>query len=62
MQTKKTVPLHVSYKDLQYLKDFMTPHSRIVGKRRSAVPAKHQRMVATALKRARFMALLPYVT
>jgi small subunit ribosomal protein S18 len=55
------VPLYVNYKDLAYLKQFVTPHARIVGKRRSSVPAAHQRKIDQAIKRARFMALLPYV-
>jgi small subunit ribosomal protein S18 len=55
------VPLYVNYKDVTYLKQFLTPHSRIVGKRRSEMPASHQRKIDAAIKRARFMALLPYV-
>ncbi len=59
MQNK--LPLFVDYKNTQYLKDFLTPHARIVGSRRSNVPASHQRKVKTAIKYARFMALLPYI-
>ena len=55
------VPLYVNYKDVTYLKQFLTPHARIVGKRRSDMPASHQRKIDQAIKRARFMALLPYV-
>lgn len=57
------VPLFVNYKDVKYLQDtYLTPHARIMGRRRTAMPAKHQRKVDQAIKRARFMALLPYVT
>ena len=59
---QQPVPLYVNYKDVKYLKDFLTPHSRIMGKRRTSVPAKHQRQIDQAVKRARFMALIPYVT
>ena len=59
MQQK--LPLFVDYKNVQYLKDFLTPHARIVGSRRSQVPAAHQRKVQNAIKRARYMALLPYI-
>ena len=56
------VPLYVNYKDVTYLKTFLTPHARMMGKRRTDMPAKHQRKIDAAIKRARFMALLPYTT
>jgi len=59
-QTQKT-PAFVDYKNTAYLKQFMNPHGRIVGKRRSRVSASHQRQVENAIKQARFMGLLPYV-
>lgn len=53
---------YVDYKDVDTLKKFLTPHARIQGKRRSGVGAKSQRALSIAVKRARFMGLLPYVT
>jgi small subunit ribosomal protein S18 len=53
---------YVDYKDTELLKKFLTPHARIQGKKRSGAPAKNQRQVAMAVKRARFMGLLPYVS
>lgn len=53
---------HVDYKDLELLRMFLTPHGQMVGKKRSGLSAKQQRMFATAVKRARFMGLLPYVS
>lgn len=53
---------HVDYKDVELLKKFLTPHARIQSKKRSTAPAKNQRQVAEAIKRARFMGLLPYVS
>lgn len=53
---------HVDYKDLEILKKFLNPHSRIQGKKKTGVSSKSQRQLALAVKRARFMALLPYVT
>lgn len=62
MDSKQTkTPRYVDYKNVAYLKQFLNPHGRIVGKKRSHVPASHQRAVANAIKRARFMAFLPYV-
>ncbi len=55
------LPKFVDYKNVQYLKTFMTPHARIMGARRTNVPASHQRKVDQAIKRARFMGLLPYI-
>lgn len=54
-------PKYVDYKNTKYLKTFLNPHGRMNGKRKTNMPAKHQRAVETAIKRARFMALLPYV-
>ena len=51
----------IDYKDVDTLKQFIDPHGRIVNHRRSSVCAKHQRKLATAIKRARFLALLPYI-
>ena len=53
---------YVDYKDVRYLNQFLTPHARMNSGRKSAVPAGHQRKVEEAVKRARFMALLPYIS
>lgn len=55
------MPAFVDYKNVVYLKQFLNPHGRMGSKKKSKVPAKHQRQIAEAVKRARFMALLPYV-
>ncbi len=52
---------HVDYKDVDLLKQFINPHGRIMSRRRSNLTAKQQREVERAIKRARFMALLPYI-
>lgn len=53
---------YIDYKDVETLKKFLTPHARIQSRRRSSAPSKNQRGLATAIKRARFMGLLPYVS
>ncbi len=53
---------YIDYKDVDTLKKFLTPHARIQSKKRSGVPSVDQRELATAIKRARFMGLLPYVS
>jgi small subunit ribosomal protein S18 len=52
---------HIDYKDTDILKKFLNPHARILSKKRTNVSATNQRKLAEAVKRARFMALLPFV-
>jgi small subunit ribosomal protein S18 len=51
----------VDYKKTEVLKKFIDTHARIIPKRETGICAKHQRKLATAIKRARIMALLPFV-
>lgn len=53
---------YVDYKDVATLKKFLTPHARIQSRKRTGVSAKFQRELSTAVKRARFLGLLPYVS
>lgn len=50
----------IDYKDLQTLKNYVTESGKIVPSRITGTKAKYQRQLATAIKRARFLALLPY--
>ncbi|MEI8248904.1 MAG: 30S ribosomal protein S18 [Candidatus Taylorbacteria bacterium] len=52
---------HIDYKDTEILKKFVNPHGRMIARKRTGISAKYQRQLATAIKRARFMGLLPYV-
>ena len=52
---------HIDYKDVDILKKFLNPHARMIASKRTGVSAKHQRQLSEAVKRARYMALLPYV-
>jgi small subunit ribosomal protein S18 len=53
--------MYVDYKDVELLKKLVNRHGRIVGRRKSGCNAASQHAVTKAIKRARFMALLPYV-
>jgi len=53
---------YIDYKDTETLKKFLNPHSRVMGKRRTGLSAKNQRAVALAVKRARYLGLLPYIS
>lgn len=51
----------IDYKDARMLRGFITERGKIVPRRISGLCAKHQRQMATAIKRARVIALLPYL-
>jgi len=67
MQDKKACPLceaaikDVDYKDIETLKKYITKFNKIVPRYYSGVCLKHQKKLATSIKQARYMALLPYV-
>ena len=54
-------PAFVDYKDVELLKKLVNRHGKIVSRRKTGCGAISQHAVAQAIKRARFMALLPYV-
>lgn len=51
----------IDYKDTEMLRRFVSGQAKIIDPKHTGVCAKHQRKLAEAIKRARFMALLPYV-
>lgn len=51
-----------NYQDVAVLSRYLSERGRIVGRDRTGVCAKHQRRLAVAIKRARHMALLPFVS
>ena len=60
------MPLHrgkvkqIDYKDLDVLKDFIQENGKIMPARLTGTKARYQRQMSTAIKRARFLALVPY--
>ncbi len=54
-------PMYVDYKDLELLKKLTNRQGKVIGRRKSGCTAVSQHAVARAIKRARFMAMLPYV-
>ncbi len=54
--------LDISYRDLNRLKKYVSERGKIVPRRISGNCAKHQRMLTVAIKRARVIAFLPYVS
>jgi small subunit ribosomal protein S18 len=51
----------IDYKDVSILSKFINPHGRMLSRRRTGVSSPMQRQLSNAIKRARFMALMPYV-
>jgi small subunit ribosomal protein S18 len=74
MPTKKTLRKRVKkdvfeiegitpdYKDVSKLKKFISERGRILGKEKTGLSAKNQRLLTKAIKRARHLALMPFVT
>ncbi|AOM02434.1 30S ribosomal protein S18 [Cobetia marina] len=50
----------IDYKDIEVLKSYITETGKIVPSRITGTKARYQRQLATAIKRARYLALLPY--
>ena len=50
----------VDYKDIAILKDFITENGKLIPARITGTKARYQRQLSTAVKRARFLALLPF--
>jgi small subunit ribosomal protein S18 len=52
---------NIDYKDVSILSKFVNPHGRMLSRRRTGVSAPMQRQLSNSIKRARFMALMPFV-
>lgn len=65
-RNKKVCPVteagirYIDYKDERFLSRFVTDMGKILPSRLSGVDARHQRQLAKAIKKARYLALLPY--
>ncbi len=53
---------YIDYKDVEFLKKFINEQGRLLPRRITGTSLKYQRLVGEAVKKARQMALLPYVT
>ena len=61
-RSKKYRIRYVDYKDVEFLKNFLKEQGKLLPRRLSGNSLKYQRKVSDAVKKARQMALLPYVT
>lgn len=62
VQTSAKGVAFVDWKDVENLRRMMSPNGKIYGRKRLGTSAREQRMVAQAIKRARYMGLLPYTS
>ncbi|MGL4343267.1 MAG: 30S ribosomal protein S18 [Metamycoplasmataceae bacterium] len=53
---------YIDYKDMEIIQKFINSHSKILASRITGTCARHQRLLSTAIKRARFMALIPFIS
>jgi len=60
-KTKKISPQYFDYKDADTLRRYIDSYGQIDARARTGLSAKSQRQLATAIKRARHIALLPFV-
>jgi len=61
-RTAASGKVYIDYKDTESLKKMITGNGKIQSRKRTGADAMEQRMVAKAIKRARYMGLLPYVS
>ena len=61
VEGKRPRPMYVDYKDVDLLTKLVNRHGRIVGRRKNGCGAVSQHAITRAVKRARFMALMPFV-
>lgn len=62
MEKETQNEIHFDFKNTDLLAEYINPHARMFNRRRTGLSARKQRELATAIKRARFMALMPYIT
>jgi small subunit ribosomal protein S18 len=60
-RTSASGEIYIDYKDTESLKKLISGNGKIQGRKRNGATAQEQRMLAKAIKRARYMALMPYV-
>ncbi len=61
-RTSASGKTYIDYKDTESLRKLISNNGKILSRKRTGATAMEQRMIALAIKRARYMALLPYIT
>ena len=58
--TKEKINFVISYKNYESLARFMNDRAKVLGRKRTGIPAKQQRRISREIKRARILGLLPF--
>jgi small subunit ribosomal protein S18 len=61
-RTSKSGKIYIDYKDTESLRKMVSGNGKILSRKRTGASAMEQRMIARAVKRARHMSLLPYIS
>ena len=61
-RTSASGKVYIDYKDTESLRRMISGNGKILSRKRTSATAMEQRMLARAIKRARYMALLPYIS
>ena len=61
-RTSKSGTIYIDYKDTESLRKMISGNGKILSRKRTGANAMEQRMIARAVKRARYLSLVPYVT
>ena len=61
-QRSSTGTLYVDYKRVDDLRRFLTPNGKIQSRKKTGLDAREQRLIARAIKRARYIGLMPYTS
>ena len=61
-RTSESGTVYIDYKDTESLRKMLSANGKILSRKRTGANAMEQRMIARAVKRARYMGLLPYVS
>jgi small subunit ribosomal protein S18 len=61
-RTSASGEVYIDYKDTESLRKVMSGNGKILSRKRTGASAMEQRMIAKAVKRARYLALMPYVS
>lgn len=52
---------HIDFRDIHLLEKFLDAHGRVLSRKRTGVSAEYQRKLENAIKRSRFMGLIPFI-
>ncbi len=61
-EARESGSVHFDFKNVALLSKYINPHARMHSRRRTTLQGREQRLLAQAIKRARFMGIMPYLS